>query len=100
MKISKRNALYQQAIDLWGENAQIDMMVEECAELIQALQKRKRASFLRLKVAEEIADVEIMCEQMKLIFDAQLIKKYKQDKLIRLFARIDAEKEARQCRID
>ena len=64
--------LMQAALDRWGLNAQADQAVEECAELIVALQKHVK----RLPqpgtfdaVLDEIADVEMMLAQMRLAFD-------------------------------
>lgn len=62
------------AIRLFGGNAQIDVAVEEMAELTQALVKAKRYATdkefdrFRANVIEEIADVEIMLEQLRIIF--------------------------------
>lgn len=68
------SSIFQRAIDAWGQHFQIEMMVEECAELIVALKHAQRNE--RIDKAEEnenaiiteIADVQIMLEQMKLIF--------------------------------
>lgn len=51
----------------YGVNAQRRQLVEECAELIQAAMKLGRAndSTTFYNFIEEIADVEIMLEQMK-----------------------------------
>jgi len=61
-----------------GEEAQIDMMIEECSELIQAICKYNRKvpscatnaeiEILLDNVREEIVDVQIMLDQMKLVF--------------------------------
>ena len=57
-----------------GEAAQIDMAVEEMAELTKALCKVKRATpgatttAAIANVIEEIADVQIMLDQLRLIF--------------------------------
>lgn len=60
---------YQDALDHFGEKAQAQQAMEECAELIVALNKafnRGLDPYL-VCVAEEIADVEIMLEQIKRI---------------------------------
>lgn len=62
-----REAFYKDAIFHWGDEAQIDMAVEECAELIDKLQKNKRRRASWEDIAEEVADVSIMMEQMSLI---------------------------------
>ena len=58
--------IYDKAIEHYGREKQCMMTAEECAELIQALSKALRydgESFIR-QVAEEVADVEIMLEQV------------------------------------
>ena len=70
MNIEDRYALYEKAILKWGKRSQIDMAIEESGELIVALSKRFRnhnGSTID-DIIGEIADVEIMLEQMKLIF--------------------------------
>ena len=56
------------AIDTWGEEAQVNMAVEECAELICAIAQDSRGRD-NIDVAGEIADVIIMMEQLRLIYD-------------------------------
>jgi len=56
------------AVELWGWEAQLDMVVEECAELIKAVQKRKRGKAEPAEVIEEGVDVEIMLGQLKYIY--------------------------------
>lgn len=56
-------------MDIFGEDNQIDKMIEECAELILSLQHYKLNRCLEYDVLGEMADVEIMLEQMKLIFN-------------------------------
>ena len=59
--------LYDQALDQWGLPLQLGMLVEECAEVIQAVNKFQRKGNQESidNLAEEIADVEIMLEQIK-----------------------------------
>ena len=54
----------------YGVDSQVDMAVEECSELIKALMKYRRNSgtTAREAVIDELADVQIMLEQMKIIF--------------------------------
>lgn len=92
----EKEKLYRKAIQTWGTLAQIDKAVEECAELIQALQKRKldvAPSFID-DVLEEMADVEIMLEQLKDMFDYKFMedsrfKQMKRMKLKRLEKRLE-----------
>lgn len=80
-----KDEIYQEAIKTWGPDMQIDMCVEEMAELIQALIKFKRGKGDLNNIAEEIADVSIMLEQMAMVFDCHNKSyAYKQYKLARL----------------
>ncbi len=86
-----KKELYKLAIDTWGSEAQINQGIEEMAELIQAINKfrRKLCTETITHVAEEIADVEIMLEQYKMIFyQESLVKEIKKDKLQRLAERL------------
>ena len=59
----------QTALDQWGLNAQVGQTVEECAELIVALQKyinRTPKPGVVEDITDEIADVEMMLAQMRL----------------------------------
>ena len=59
----------------YGKEAQMGVAQEECAELIQAISKvrRKGESGETLgHLAEEIADVNIMCRQLTLLFGLSL----------------------------
>ena len=88
------------ALEHYGERAQVDMMLEEMAELSKALLKLRRAKkheiteplFLVKNVEEEIADVQIVLNQMKLLFPGWGI--WMQAKLRRLEERIEKERWA------
>src|SRR6266849_7773561 len=95
MKTADHIEICQKIITTFGESAQIEMIIEECSELIQALQKLKRAQTnhnseepfykSRLKnVHEEIADVSIMLIQAGLIFDSTEIDKTIDEKFNRI----------------
>lgn len=64
-----KDEIYREAIETWGADMQIDMFIEEASELIQALIKYKRGKGDLNNIAEEIADVSIMLEQMAMMFD-------------------------------
>ena len=92
-----RRDIYQQAIDEWGLNSQIDMFIEEAAELIVALNHARRGFWttpLQDQVIEELADVEIMLEQMRLIFGPDEVDQVKLRKALRLKDRIQERKLA------
>ena len=60
----------------YGVKAQSMQTCEECAELIVAVSKAVRSpSSANIKnLAEEIADVQIMCSQMMWIYDISLVE--------------------------
>ena len=82
---------------LWGEQDQIRQTVEECAELIVKLSKYNRNvnGSTKEQIAEEIADVEIMCNQMRIVFDNDLVDSFKIQKLARLNERVDKESQVK-----
>jgi NTP pyrophosphatase (non-canonical NTP hydrolase) len=90
----KEREIYRGCFDKWGATAQVDMMIEEMAELTQALCKVKRvpeSSTRAYAVNEEIADVTIMLEQMMFFFHSEeIVLKIKQEKLTRLVTRLEA----------
>lgn len=82
--------IYGYALAKFGSEYQIGITQEECAELIQALSKFKRYDGVGIidyasHVAEEIADVEIMIGQMRMLFGSQKVDEFKVKKLERLY---------------
>lgn len=65
----KDREIYIKAIEYWGVNFQFDMIVEECAELIHAIQKLKRNKNQETinNVINEGVDVSIMINQLRII---------------------------------
>ena len=83
------NVVLQRALDTWGAEAQTRMVFEEMAELQKELCKWLRGLGDREHIAEEIADVEIMLDQMKLLHNcADECKSWRLRKLGRLSARL------------
>jgi len=60
--------LYWKAIDMWGNNAQMKMFVEEVGEALVAISHCARGRIDDKSVVEEMVDVAIMAEQMALIY--------------------------------
>ena len=95
----ERRDIMLRAIHRYGEAAQIDMAVEEMAELTKALCKVKRATpgatttAAIANVIEEIADVQIMLDQLRLIF-ARSTDEVEEDKLRRLLGRLNSYTES------
>ena len=84
--------IYERAISAWGEEAQLKMAIEECAELIVKLAKLgrfKNGSQID-DVVDEIADVEIMMAQLRLIFGDNAVDDRKKAKLEMLRALLDS----------
>jgi NTP pyrophosphatase (non-canonical NTP hydrolase) len=81
-------------LEKWGNEKQIDMIVEECAEVIHAMQKYKRYNNreslpeqkqkARDNCNEEIADLIIMMHQAYIIFEGDEIDRIIQEKLQRI----------------
>lgn len=76
------------AIDTYGKQLQIGMVIEECLELATELHKLRRADKDRDKIREniidEIADVSIMINQCRIMFGETEIDKrinFKMNKL-------------------
>lgn len=87
-----RHKLYRQALSHWGRDAQITKAIEEMAELTQALCRWWSNPHKLENVSEEMADVEIMLEQLEGIFEnAEEIAQRKDRKLSRLEARLNHE---------
>ena len=98
MTTEERRALLDRAITTYGAPAQKDMAVEEMAELTKALCKVKRATpgattAAIANVIEEIADVQIMLAQLRLIF-ARNTDEVEEDKLRRLLGRLNSYAES------
>lgn len=56
------------ALKYYGNNPQVDVAIEEMSELIKELLKNRRGKENRSMIADEMADVYIMLEQLKFIF--------------------------------
>lgn len=88
-KTISEKSIYANAILAYGTESQIDMLHEEVGELLSAINKYKRGRCPAEDVITEIADVEIMCGQMAMIFGPDKVMAEKEKKLIRLQERID-----------
>lgn len=95
----KREEILQQAIEIYGVTAQEDVCIEKMSELTKAIIKNRRnedmaASGRIDNILEEIADVQIMLDEMRLIYGST----EEQDafKVNRLQKRIAKEKEKRK----
>ena len=90
------------ALRHYGCNHQIDVAIEEMAELTQALVKCKRYAkdkdfkHFRQNVVEELSDVDIMLDQLCIIFNisADEIIEIQDEKIARLRKRIEEDHNA------
>ena len=90
--------IFEQAIEAYGKDMQLNVAVEELSELIKEICKSKRGSDNRDNIIEEMADCYIMLEQLEIIFDlkpAEILVVI-DHKLARLKNRIE-ELEAKKC---
>ena len=86
------------AIERYGAEAQTDMAIEEMSELTKALLKYRRSQHgdktcgdhLVGNIVEEIEDVQIMLDQMKIIYGSS--ESERRYKIYRLKERLDGEK--------
>ena len=76
--------IYQATIDKWGEDAQFDQAVEECAELITALKHYRRGKIDKQAVISELADVRLMLGQLSWMFGQQHVDQAVKRKLKKL----------------
>lgn len=90
--------------DHYGLDPQMSQTQEECAELIQAISKYKRAKGIgqstpisvdeaKRNLVEEIIDVKIMIEQLQYLLDVdeQTLLEVRHEKLMRTQRRIQEE---------
>lgn len=92
--------LLRRALVTWGVDSQILMAAEECAELTVKLLHYRRGHYVKREreattpdeLAEEIADVEIMCAQLRLLPELEhRVDHFTGIKLTRLKALLDEE---------
>lgn len=79
--------VYQKAISVHGEVHQMRKAQEECGELVAAINQYLDFRIDDNALASEVADVEIMIEQMRIILGEEKInaaKAYKINRLIKM----------------
>ena len=89
-KVMNELSVFQRAIATWGDDAQMKMVLEEMSELQKEICKMWRGKDNRGAIAEEVADVEIMLDQLKLMLDIPYeVEQHRQNKLQRLRERLE-----------
>jgi len=61
--------IYQQAVEVFGKPAQKLMLIEECAELIEALCHYARGRVTDDKLIEEAVDVQLTLNQLRFMLN-------------------------------
>lgn len=79
------------AINHFGVDHQIDKAIEELGELITALSRRRLDRSNRQDIAEEIADVLIMANQLRIIYGGEMVDDFIDQKLLRLRKYINSD---------
>jgi NTP pyrophosphatase (non-canonical NTP hydrolase) len=82
--MKRYDPIYRATLAKWGEEAQYDQTVEECAELIAALKHYKRDKIGQEQVIDELADVALMVGQLSFMFGEERVQKAIETKLIKL----------------
>lgn len=78
----------RRAVNMWGRQSQLVICMEEMAELTKELSKNLRGQDNELGIAEEVADVEIMLEQIKLLYGIHNeVESVRAEKILRLSKR-------------
>jgi len=78
--------LYKKSLEKWGADSQILKAIEDLCELTLALLHTDQQH-----IFEEMADVEIMIEQLEIVFGCRdMVKLHKINKLKRLKGILDA----------
>lgn len=96
LKKKKQIELYDKCLEKWGLLSQILMLAEESSELTQAslgLNRESKSETAINHLAEEIADTELMIDEIKYYFNEYQLEGWVQDwkdrKIIRLKERLD-----------
>ena len=108
MNKEERFKLYNDAETYWGHIAQYDQCIEECAELIVAINKYKRKVLhndyennpeIEENLVEELADVYMCLEQLGEFVGRTRFEKKFEEKLQKLAGQIEKQK-LKQGKID
>jgi NTP pyrophosphatase (non-canonical NTP hydrolase) len=92
----ENEGVYHKAIQRWGSQLQIVCCIEELSELQKELCKAIRGKDWSMSnIAEEMGDVEVMLDQMKILFDVELATDiYKKAKIKRLEERLEKQEDS------
>lgn len=87
---TKQKEIILEAINKYGEDLQKTVAIEEMSELIKAICKNRRGAQNKPAITDEIADVYIMLEQLKMIYQItdESVKRRIEHKIKRLERRM------------
>lgn len=91
IRCAERMRVYEVAIDRYGIDAQLRMVIEEMSELTKELCKFFRGQDNLDAIAEETADVAIMLEQLQMIFSMHDVSEHMDAKVQRLAGTLGIE---------
>ena len=94
---SERRRVYEVAIDRYGIEPQLRLVIEEMSELTKELCKFFRGKDNLDNIADEAADVAIMLEQLQLIFNLHDVSKHMDAKVERLAGKLGIEVHDGKC---
>lgn len=83
--------IYAKTIETWGEKAQYDQTIEECAELIATLQHFARGKVGKDAVVDELADVFLMVGQLTYMLGEGQVSAAVEKKIVKLQALLEEE---------
>ncbi len=102
-------AVLKAAIDKYGQHNQLAQTQEECAELIQAISKLNRAGSsdhpgrtakaAMNNLMEEAADVQIMLDQIRIMFPSKRYEEIRAQKIARLEERFSQKKSSKKAQV-
>lgn len=89
--------LFAEAINFWGIEKQLNMLMEEIGELIVAINKWRRRKDKNSEsevfdMIEEMADTGLLIEQMRNYFGRSLYRKFRVKKMERLRKKLEEQK--------
>ncbi len=82
------DGLYRDAIEIYGIDAQMNLLQEECGELVVAISHYRRGRVTLEKVAEELADVMIVARQITLGIGPLSVNRWIREKVTRLMVKL------------
>jgi NTP pyrophosphatase (non-canonical NTP hydrolase) len=91
MEKAKLEEFYNKVIAKFGIDKQTWQAIEEMGELMTAINQLKRGRISYTDVCTEIADVQIMMEQLSIIYGKKIVESEKIKKIERLKNRLNGK---------